>query len=439
MNSRIQNLLGNFNALTYKYPIETQTQSFFNLNPEDLNNYFKYTYPVSSKKIISVIKHFLNFKQENGSNLEKELYYNYTESKFIHRLLKKKILTYNPFSEEWLLKTQQRGTGSWETIGSNVEHQILKLSNNLSYQEIEINNLCGMSIYTPFINKGNPNNRSIDDNDHEKNGIVICITPPKFDRPTIFDWKYMVIDPMQNVKKNGYGPFNNSLEGRTLDIWAKFYGIDHFNLYEEVLTQDISNSDYEFDPVRKQFVNYRFIKLPDYRDTYFDTMIYKQKITYLAEVFFNEANYRAMGLKKKAYCYVFPIGKNTRILTPLQDKFILQSFISVLNTSTFNHISDVYFANFNTTNDNGQDDTLEEYTHKNSIQLHVGKKFPQERLNDPNKLLVRISESTGNTLIGNEYFEYNLSNSDTSNTACSSYIAYIGNPDLNSFDTIKLF
>jgi hypothetical protein len=194
---------------------------------------------------------------------------------------------------------------------------------------------------------------------------------------------------------------------------------------------------------------------------------------YVAKLFFQEANYRALGSKQLAYCNIIPIGKIGRLImnSDQQNKLILIGYINILKFYNFNEISDICFLGFgnieevldvmiphsdNKYNINGISIIINNTgINRDGMRESSGIITPNQKISNlnqnpnqnlnqnpnqnPNKLLVRNCEYNSAVYIGNEYFENNLSDSDCSDTSCSSYAAYIGNPDLNSFNKISLF
>lgn len=456
----INTLRSNFSNIRYTFPIPTQIESLFRLSNEDIYNYFKYTYIFSDKRIIKLIEDFLVYKLMFGFNIEKNKYIDYTKStedniipispyKFIGRLIKKRALMFESRSDKYKLRDNTTGYDGWKYIGTDYEKPPLLMNDYLTYDELEISAYLCMSVYTPFINKCNNRNKATDDgDDHERNGIVVCQTAPRLDKSNIMEWRFMIIDPAQNTIDNGYGPNNETMYGVYMKLWAKFYGVDYFPLYEEILTKNTGPSDVYIDPVTGNKLLNRYIKLPNYKDIYLDSFLYKKRIRIIAELFLKEANIRAMNSSKKAFCYVVGLGLGLEssnpglshwCVTELQKKFMLDVYLDILETEKFEYISDIYLSKFV----DHLEQEIEIPTYINGINILNSRDhkymYPSENLRDPTKLLVRNTEWNSNSYIGNEYFENNLSNSDASITACSCYASIIGNPDINKFEKVYLY
>jgi hypothetical protein len=410
--------------LTYQYPVENQTALFLNLPEKDLNNYLKGSWPIIPKRVSTLIKNFLEYKRYFGSNVEKNFYQNFNENKMIKRLLRKRPLVFMGKGDYWHLRSGEKGMGSWDTVGTDLEQEPRTMKNYITYEEMEISTFISLSIYTPFINNGSRRNLAEPYGNHEKEGIYIGQVGCRFDEAQKMEWRFMIIDPQQNVAQFGYGPVQhqNSQNPFTyyMKMWASFYGIEHFPSYPEV------QSDYSG----------RFIILDGYRDVYLDTYIYKRRLRMNAEVFLREADKRASVNGKKAFCHIVGLGLGAWSISHKQDILTLEMYCELLNEELFHNISDVYFAWFNFKPDEIQfHDSSKLPNQINGINIHHGQREPFEPIED-DKLLVANWAWDSASYIGNEYWDKQLSSSGDPAAACSSYIAYIGNPELNDMKRV---
>ena len=403
--------------------MDSLTTQLLDLGDNDLKNYMAGSWPIFPKKAIKLVEDFLNLKKSYGTNIEKGIYKKHSVMSFLNRLIKKRPLVFMGRGDYWMLKNGQNGTGGWDLIGSSGENQInRKMKNYLTYNEIEISSFLSFSIYTPFINTGSRRNLGLPDNNHEKNGIYIVQCGARFEERSKMEWLYMVIDPGQNTRENGYGLNNNSLNSEYLKIWANFYQIDYFPTYDEV--NSVINTN------RQQK---RFIKIPAFRDMYFDTLVYKKRLKFNIEVFLKEANARAYVAGKNAFCHVVGLGLGAWGLFPEQEDLTIESYIEVITEDlvSYKNISDIYFSWFSKS-------TIELPEELHGIKLHRGTREPAEKLNDNTKLLVANSAGDPNSLIGNEWYENNLAGSGDPASASCSFIGYLGNSDINKFKKIYL-
>ena len=405
--------------LPYKYPVDNQTALFLNLPEGDLNNYLKGSWPILPKRVSTLIKNFLEYKSIFGSNTEKAFYKNYNVSRMIKRLLKKRPLVFMGKGDYWHLRTGETGTGSWETIGSDQERYPRIMKNYMTYEEMEFSTFISLSIYTPFINNGSRRNMAIKSSEpHEPEGIYIGQVGCRFEEAQKMEWRFMIVDPQQNLPQFGYGPDAVGPLSYYMKMWASFYGIDHFPNYQEV------QSDYSG----------RFIMLDGYRDVYLDTFIYKKRLRMNAEVFLREADKRASVVGKKAFCHVVGLGLGAWSISNKQDVLTLEMYCELLNEELFPNISDVYFGCFDF-----DDKNFQLPNSINNIKLHHGEREPFEPQNDPNKLIVANWAWDGCSFVGNEYWEHKLATSGDPSASCCSFVPYIGNPDLNDMKRVYWF
>lgn len=402
--------------LPYKYPIENLTALFLNLPEKDFNNYMNGSWPILPKRVSTLIQNFLEYKKFFGSNIEKEFYKTYTVSKMIKRFFLKRPLVFMGKGDYWHLRTGEKGMGSWETIGTDFEKNPMTMNNYITYEEMELSVFLSLSIYTPFINNGSRRNVGIQTNNHEHEGIYIGQVGCRFEEAQKMEWRFMIIDPQQNIPQRGYGENPPGPLGYYMKMWASFYDIPYFPTYNDI------QADYSG----------RYIMLDGYRDVYLDTYIYKKRLRFNAEVFLREANKRASVTGKKAFCHVVGLGLGAWSISSKQNKLTLEMYSELLNEELFPNISDVYFAWFHCKEFQLPDSI-------NGINLHRGEREPFEPLNDPEKIIISNWAWDSASFIGNEYWDSQLGTSGDPAAASSSFVAYIGNPDLNVMKRVYWF
>ncbi len=403
--------------LGYKYPLKEHDNYFQNLQYKD--SYIKNSWLLIPTKLMSLITDFINFKKSFGSDTEKNFYTDMNVKNMILRFFRNRPLSFVGGSDSWILKDNTDGFGKWETIGTDKECEPLILKNYMSYDEIEISSFLSLSIFTPFINTGSRENSGHLEKNCQPNGIYIGQNGSRFERHSKMEWKYMLIDDEQNTVENGYGPKGSTKNNSYLSIWAKFYSVEYFPLFSEVET-DTSG---------------RYYKLN--MGIYLDLLVYKRRIKILAEVFLKEANYRAKKINKKAFCHVVGLGLGAWKLSSARDIQTItnvEAYLELIASGSFENISDLYFSWFNIPK--GEIDIPSEI---GNIKIHTGHRNPADPLEDQNKILVCNWAWDPNSYVGNEYWCGNLRTSGDPAAACSSFIAYIGNPDLCNISEIHHF
>jgi hypothetical protein len=402
--------------LSYKYPLKEHNEYFQTLPYKD--NYIENSWLLIPTKLLKLIKDFILFKKSFGSDIEKKFYENIEISTMVFRLFKNRPLSFVGGADSWVLKDQSDGFGKWETIGTNKETSPLLLQDYMSYDEIELSSFLSISIFTPFINPGSRENSGRPESNCQPNGIYIGQNGARFERHCKMEWRYMVIDPGQNTVENGYGPNNYGTKNTSyLSIWANFYEIPYFPLFSEAETDTTG----------------RYHKLNT--GMYLDLLVYKKRIKMNAEIFLKEANHRAKKINKKAFCHVVGLGLGAwKISSDTQTLITIESYLELIRDGAFEYVSDLYFAWFNIPKG-----SINIPAHLNGVQIHVGHRNPADPLNDPNKLLVANWAWDPNSYIGNEYWCGQLRTSGDPAAACSSFIAYIGNPDLCNITEVHHF
>jgi Domain of unknown function (DUF4804) len=391
---------------------------FQNLYNRDI--YIQNSWLLVPVKLLLLIKKFILFKKTHGSDCEKNFYKDKEGiegiQSIILKLFRNRPLSFLGGSDSWTLKDSTDGFGGWETIGTDYEAKPLILNDYMSYDEIEISAFLSLSIFTPFINTGSRNNSGKIDTNCQLSGIYIGQAGARFERFSKMEWRYMIIDDKQNTRENGYGPFNEHNKNSIyLSIWANFYNVDHFPLFGDAINDTTG----------------RFHKLN--KNSYLDLLVYKKRMKIIAELFLKEADKRAKNINKKAFCHVVGLGLGAWGISSaidIQTIISMGVYIELITHGEFNNISDLYFSWFNLP------DPSNLPTKIGNIMIHMGHRNPGDPLNDDNKLLVANWAWDPNSYVGNEYWCGNLRTSGDPAAACSSFIAYIGNPGVCNISKI---
>lgn len=399
--------------------------------------------PIIDARVIQLIKDFLSYKKRFGSQIEQKFYKRFEIYSFIDRLLTCRPMMFMLQEDLYLLRDGSRGSGGFETIGSTKQKENLLLEKYLSYDEIEIAALFGVSTPTFFINNGERNNlgRIGVSGTYQESGIYTGVVGARFEKPNFMEWKYIVITPEQNTSSNGYGLYNSGIKYKLLGIWSEFYG-ERFPTFEEARADTRGN----------------YIKLE--KDLYFNVPVYKKRLEMVVKPFLLDANERAKEKHTKAYCHIVGIGLGVWQLSPIQAKLMFEVYIELLSKYTLDNISDIdfsWFPKLNILSDRANnlytsiDNTFELgtvqdgqiiKTKNNRIKLHFSKRNPADRLvgHDANKLLVAMYAWDGNAYAGNEYWAGQLAASGDPAAACCSTIPELQNPLINSnVSSKKLF
>ncbi len=358
---------------------------------------------------------FLQLKKQQGTDKEKELYASMNVDQLTMRFLEQRPLMFMTQADRWLLRSDHKqGFGGFEKIGTDNEQSPLVIKDYLSYDEMCVAALIGLSCPTYFINNGARNNKSIKMRHElfEAQGIYAGLVGARFEKPGYMEWQHMIITPQQNTAQNGYGL--TASDGGLLGLWSDLYG-EKFPTFNEA-QQDTSG---------------RFVLLKN--GFYCDTTVYKKRIRLVIEPFLRDAHKRAMDENKLAYVHVVGLGLGVWQIDPRQAQWMLEAYADSIDDNNLSAISDIDFSWFPAPAqkiagavNGGQ---------LKNITVHFSKRNPADKLegNDSGKLLVAMYAWDGNAYPGNEYWASMLEASGDPAAACCSTIAELQNPKINPF------
>eukprot|EP00906_Rhabdomonas_costata_P004018 RCo006027 len=370
-----------------------------------------------------LLKTFLEVKRKTGSAREKELYSGMTWAVLLDRLISQRPLVFMDSTDEYhLVGPRREGAGGFEQIGTDQEAGALQLKELLSYDEMALSALFGVSTPTFFINSGGRNNqgRPGEPGTFEPKGVYVGLVGARFERdsPPLMEYRHMVVSP-HCTPEHGYGAVGaREHPDPMLQMWASFYGLKHFPSFDEVHEKPESK--------------FNFLKVKD--DVYLHVMVYKQRMHLSVLPFLYDAHMRAESCGKKAYCHVVGLGLGVWMLTAQQAKIMLEVYANVLHSYKLSGISDIDFSFFpsDCTALGGKADGEVLHTDSGSrVAVHFSKRDPAQPLNDPNKLLVAMYAWDSNSYPGNEYWIDHLTSSGDPAAACCSTIAELQNPAIN--------
>lgn len=385
------------------------------------------TFPLIQKDVRIFLGKFLQFKRESGSAKEKGLYANMRIDQFVIRLLENRPLMFMTASDQYLLQDRKRGYGGFEKIGTDSEKSPLILENYLSYDEMAVAALIGMSSPTYFINNGARDNKSIKGaiGSYEQEGIYVGLVGARFEKPGYMEWQHMIVTPEQNTAENGYG-LDTEHQG-LLALWSDLYG-EKFPTFAQA-QKDTTG---------------RFVLLKN--GFYFDVVVYKKRIKFVAQSFLINANSRVAALvigdtenrperqNKKAYVHVVGLGLGVWQIDERQVEWMLDAYAEVIRDNDLSYISDIDFSWFDAATQQSKDKIIKIGKEKN-INIIFSKRNPADKLvgNNANKMLVACYAWDGNAYPGNEYWAGMLTASGDPAAACCSTIAELQNPKINPY------
>jgi hypothetical protein len=377
---------------------------------------------ILDKRVIDLAKEFIKYKQDDflhdsnpeTYNMNKDVYEGMDVYAFITRLLTQRPLTFMDAHDSWRLRDGRQGYSGFHCVGITSESTI-PLKEYISYEEMAISALLGVSVPTHFINNGDRQNKGVKSESHVPKGVYTGLVGARFERrsrDSAMESRHMLIDD-HCTSENGYGA-NPSKEVPYLKLWAKFYRVPHFP------SSDEANADPERD---KKYITSSRVRGMLNKD------IYRERMRLSIEPFLLDANQRGMDSGKDVFCHVVGLGLGVWLITPEQSGIMVEVYGDIISRRSLPHISDIDFSYMEPSGDLRDGPKPEDKTgHK--INIHFSKRNPADPIDDT-KLLVAMYAWDGNAYPGNEYWVNSLTASGDPAAACCSTIPELQNPQIN--------
>ncbi|KAI0537085.1 hypothetical protein GGR58DRAFT_472986 [Xylaria digitata] len=345
-----------------------------------------------------LVQRFLDHKRRHGSSLEKAFYHaEWTWQQQTARLIEKRALIFMGGSDFTVLRSGEHigsAYAEWDRVGTEEEGQNkhLFLKDYLSYDEIMLSSLIGVSGPSFFHNDGRRNNigRPAEPGGFEPRGVIVGLVGARFERDDRMDSAFVLQDacsPRQHPELR--------------DIFFEFFGRKRK------------------DPAAA-----------------FDERMYKARIRITADILFLEASRRAKAVGKKAHVYVVGLGLGVWAWHEKgnQSRLYVKAFMKSLEElgGDLVHIGTVEFAwipgvlGF-------EQRSMTFGASQTAIDVRFSKRNPAEKLRgaDEGHLLVLSYAWDGNAFPGNEYWGGSLSATGDPAAACMSTISELHNPMIN--------
>ncbi|KAI7132351.1 hypothetical protein KC337_g5458 [Hortaea werneckii] len=390
----MDSILGRARNLAVKPPIITN--SITNFNPDTVRKDAERTRVVVHCRFPALIEAFLTHKREQGSAYEKALYTtSFTWRDEVARLIEKRPLVFMGASDHTVLPDGSSIPGNsceeWDRNGTGEQHrnQSLTLEEYLSYDEIMLGSLIGVSGPSHFINDG---------------GRYNCGEPGK---PETFEHRGYIVGL----------------------VGARFEREDRMD--DAFMTP--TSKEPKMHPQLKQLF-YDFFRCSKDERVSFDVEMYKARMSITAEILLLEADLRAQeaGSGRKARVYVVGLGLGVWQHHPKQAEWYIETFVSRLATLDLRNIGTVEFAYISNVSPAIQDYVTNTAAEK-EIRVLFSKRNPAAKLpsGEEDELLVLSYAWDGNAFPGNEYWVGSLCGSGDPAAACMSTIGELHNPLVN--------
>lgn len=325
---------------------------------------------------------FLAYKREHGSPIEVQLYRDMPPVEFIQRLISQRPRVFMFSTDFTVTRAGERiehGAEMWDHVGTPKEQRPLTLHDYLSYDEMAISSMLGVSSYTCFINNGSRGNEAevFQDSVFEREGIYIGLVGARFERRDRMEAAYILKQPTAGIPKLIYDWL---LEGESpLSPYSKF-----------------------------------------------NSVVYKARMRITVHTLLIEANSRALERQKKAFIHFVGLGLGVWQFHESQAQLLVDTFLECIEKMThaeqLNSVEMVDFAWF--------PQWIELRTIKSHVTVQSTKRNPADPI-PPDCLLVATYAWDGNSWPGNEYWVGSLSASGDPAAACCSTIAQTHNPHFN--------
>ncbi|OWR42043.1 hypothetical protein KGM_212909 [Danaus plexippus plexippus] len=399
------------------------------------------TYPLIHERVLLLMTHFLIYKREFGSSIEKTFYKDMTVPELIERILKNRAISFLGPHDRYQLITGETGSEGWESVGTLQQKPPLLLENCLSYDEMKLSAMLYVSGFTYCINDGKRNNSGVVDEDGvEEEAVIIGLIGPRFQRRCRMDNEDILITEEQNCIENGYGEEvtpttclnvlkttyvrnNQSSKHMWRQMWSEFYQV-HSYTYEE-LSSYITIHDKD-----KRYME-RYVKKPNSEDI-FDNEVYYKRICILAETTLMEAEHRASEYGKNAFINVIGCGKFVHLLWRLQRDLLVARLVRKLVTRLIGRSPrSTRPLRFHSSNETG------------GVNIQLENREPSSKLSGEHagKLLVMTYPWDGNAHPGNEFWFGSLKTSGDPAAACSTQVSELHNAHINTTlrgDTVRV-
>ena len=255
---------------------------------------------------------FLTHQKRFGN---RQFYQNMSLLELVDRFLSKRAAFFLGTGDYYMLMDGTVGEGGWENVGTPNELPPLTLENCLSYDEMKLSAFLSVSSHTVFVNDGKRDNCGVFEKDRtriEEDGVIVGLIGTRLTKENVMEHREIVKTPTQNTHRYGYGRFFvPTLQG----IFSNFYG-DSSLTYEEMLSTMKSSKD-------------RYLG-EFYDGSYFDTLVYRRRISLSIDTLLIEANHRAKVINKMAYVHVVGLGLGVWRLCEEQDEIFMDTFAARL-------------------------------------------------------------------------------------------------------------
>ncbi len=117
-----------------------------------INKFAQESYVIYASPVIRLLEDFIEAKKNSTFSPERVLYSDMTVEKLVSRLMLKRPVVFFTGSDSYKLRNGHEGHGGFENFHERDEGPI-QLAEYISYDEMQLSALMGVSVRTHFINK----------------------------------------------------------------------------------------------------------------------------------------------------------------------------------------------------------------------------------------------------------------------------------------------
>ena len=366
------------------------------------------------QRVVQLIENFLRVKIEFGSVIERDLYSNMTTKEFVQRLVLKRPLSFMGPNDETIARDGQPVRGAsrkWRLVGTEHQKEPLLLQDYLSYDEIAIAALLGVSSPTYFINSGARANMAkiAAKGEYTERGVYVGLVGARFEVPDQMESRFLIESKLWSAQR-GYGlhdpPSNH--DQAILRMWAEFYG-----------AKDPETGIFGF-PIHQQA-----------RRPVLNINLYKRRIGLTLETFLLECEGRGEDTWRKVHAFVVGLGLGVWQYSQEQKPAYLEALIEAIEKISLLYVEVVEVSWVATTFD-GVDRKIVRCRDGNEVTVVLTNNDPAAR-REEDRMLVACYAWDGNSFPGNEIWRGRMTASGDPAAVCCSTIGELQNPYVNPF------
>jgi hypothetical protein len=413
-------LVARSSALPYRIPTQANRLEGLADRRHEVEEHASGVRPIMHADVSVLIRDFLAFGRDHGTPAARRVFRDLSPVDFVSRLLTCRPLAFFGHGDSYLLRDGAQGQGGFEQLGGPRQRAPLVIEELLSYDEMAISALLGVSVPTHFFNAGSRRNggRPGEPGSFESRGVYVGLVGARFERPECVEWRHLIVTEDQNTHGKGYGTEadTEAPATRLVRLWARFYGRETLPSFAEAAADQSG----------------RYLRLGG--GALFDRELYKRRVRWVIEPFLLDANARAEAAGRPAYVHAVGLGLGVWRVHLEQVDLMLEVYAEALRALALPRVADLDFSWFRGAEACGGVRSGEQFrAGENDIRIHFSKREPAARLAGENegKLLVAMYAWDSNAFPGNEYWLGMLGASGDPAAACCSTIPELQNPDVN--------